>query len=64
MNLSDPASVNRVACVGAGTIGAGWAALFLSQGLAVTASDPAEGAEDRLRALVARAWPPARTRPA
>ena len=57
MNLPDPATVNRVACVGAGTIGAGWAALFLSQGLAVTASDPAEGAEDRLRALVARAWP-------
>ena len=57
MNLPDPATVNRVACVGAGTIGAGWAALFLSRGLAVTASDPAEGAEDRLRALVARAWP-------
>ena len=57
MNLPDPATVNRVACVGAGTIGAGWAALFLSQGLAVVACDPADGAEDRLRALVARAWP-------
>jgi hypothetical protein len=57
MNLPDPATVNRVACVGAGTIGAGWAALFLSQGLAVEACDPADGAEDRLRTLVARAWP-------
>ena len=57
MHLPDPATVNQVACVGAGTIGAGWAALYLSQGLRVVASDPADGAEDRLRAGVARAWP-------
>lgn len=57
MNLLDPAAVSRVACVGAGTIGGGWASLFLSRGLAVTAYDPADGAEDRLHELVARAWP-------
>ena len=57
MKLPDPATVSRVACVGAGTIGAGWASLFLSQGLTVVASDPADGAEERLRALVTRAWP-------
>ena len=57
MKLPDLATVHRVACVGAGTIGAGWAALFLSRGLSVVAHDPADGAEARLRARVARAWP-------
>ena len=57
MNLPQPATVSRVACVGTGTIGAGWASVFLSQGLTVVACDPVDGAEDRLRALVARAWP-------
>ena len=44
-HMLEPATVSRVACVGAGTIGAGWASLFLSQGLAVFACDPAHGAE-------------------
>ena len=57
MNLPQPATVSRVACVGTGTIGAGWASMFLSQGLTVVACDPVDGAEDGLRALVARAWP-------
>lgn len=52
-----PEEIRRVAVVGCGTIGAGWAALFLARGLEVVASDPAPGAEDRLRAFVARAWP-------
>jgi 3-hydroxyacyl-CoA dehydrogenase len=44
-----------VAVVGTGTIGAAWAALFLSRGLVVHASDPGEGADDRLVAsLLAR----------
>ncbi|MFQ5786022.1 MAG: 3-hydroxyacyl-CoA dehydrogenase NAD-binding domain-containing protein, partial [Alphaproteobacteria bacterium] len=46
-----------VGVIGAGTIGAGWAALFLANGLAVDAWDPAPGAESRLRAFVAAAWP-------
>ena len=49
--------VNHVAVVGAGTIGASWAAYFLSRGLQVTASDPASGGEDFVRSFVARAWP-------
>ena len=30
MNLPQLATVSRVACVGTGTIGAGWASMFLS----------------------------------
>ncbi|KDN87816.1 3-hydroxyacyl-CoA dehydrogenase NAD-binding domain-containing protein [Kitasatospora cheerisanensis] len=43
----------RIAVVGTGVIGASWATLFLSHGHRVVASDPAPGAEDRLRAAVA-----------
>jgi carnitine 3-dehydrogenase len=49
--------VKRVAVVGTGVIGASWAALFLARGLDVTASDPAPGADERLRAEVAAHWP-------
>ncbi|QYN39574.1 3-hydroxyacyl-CoA dehydrogenase [Pseudonocardia sp. DSM 110487] len=45
--------INTVAVVGTGVIGASWAALFLSHGLDVVATDPAPGAEERLRADVA-----------
>jgi 3-hydroxyacyl-CoA dehydrogenase len=50
-------AINRVAIVGTGVIGASWAALYLAKGLNVVASDPAPGAEGRLREFVARAWP-------
>jgi len=50
-------TVKKVAVVGAGTIGASWAAYFLSRGLEVTASDPAPGAEAFARDAVAQAWP-------
>jgi carnitine 3-dehydrogenase len=49
--------VNRVAVVGAGTIGASCAAYFLARGLDVAASDPAPGAEGSLRRFVENAWP-------
>lgn len=49
--------VSRVAMIGAGTIGCSWAAYFLSRGLAVSASDPAPGADDRLRRFIDAAWP-------
>lgn len=49
--------IERVAVIGTGTIGMSWAALFLARGLAVGASDPAQGAEPRLRRFVADAWP-------
>ena len=52
-----PAAVRRVAVVGTGVIGASWAAHFLAHGLDVVASDPAPGAEERLRAEVAVHWP-------
>lgn len=49
--------VRRVAVIGAGTIGASWAAYFLARGLAVTASDPVPAAESVLRRAVAASWP-------
>ena len=49
--------IERVAVIGAGTIGASWSAYFLSRGLDVTASDPAPNAEDFARSYVAAAWP-------
>ncbi|MEC4019557.1 3-hydroxyacyl-CoA dehydrogenase NAD-binding domain-containing protein [Streptomyces sp. H27-D2] len=52
-----PEDVRRVACIGAGVIGGGWVAHFLARGYDVTAWDPAPDAEDRLRRLVASAWP-------
>jgi carnitine 3-dehydrogenase len=49
--------VRRVAVVSTGVIGASWAAHFLAHGLDVVATDPAPGAEERLRADVATIWP-------
>jgi carnitine 3-dehydrogenase len=53
----EPADVQRIACIGAGVIGGGWAAHFLARGYDVIAWDPAPDAEARLRELVATAWP-------
>ena len=50
-------TIRRVAVVGTGVIGASWAAFFLARGLDVTATDPAPGAEQRLREAVQRHWP-------
>lgn len=50
-------TVKRVAVVATGVIGASWAAYFLARGLDVEATDPAEGAEQRLRDAVGRHWP-------
>jgi carnitine 3-dehydrogenase len=52
-----PTEVRRVACVGAGVIGGGWAVHFLGQGYDVTTWDPDPEAEGRLRRLVELAWP-------
>ncbi|MGW5720078.1 3-hydroxyacyl-CoA dehydrogenase NAD-binding domain-containing protein [Amycolatopsis sp. NPDC003865] len=41
--------MSTVAVVGTGVIGASWARLFLAHGLDVVATDPAPGAEERLR---------------
>ena len=49
--------IRRVAIVGGGVIGGGWAARCLAHGLDVVASDPGPGAEEKLGATVANAWP-------
>ncbi|MDI4655258.1 3-hydroxyacyl-CoA dehydrogenase NAD-binding domain-containing protein [Xanthobacter autotrophicus] len=49
--------IRRVAVIGAGTIGASWAALFLSRGLDVVVSDPAPGAAEATQRLISAAWP-------
>ena len=47
----------KIAIIGTGVIGAGWAARCLAHGHEVLAWDPAVGAERSLRAKVANAWP-------
>jgi carnitine 3-dehydrogenase len=53
----EPHQIRKVACIGAGTIGAGWAAYFLSRGLQVMVSDPAPSAEALLYRIIDQAWP-------
>lgn len=55
--MTDTNAIRRIAIVGTGVIGASWAALYLAKGLEVVATDPAPGAEGRLREFVAKAWP-------
>ena len=57
MTRPSPEDTRHVACVGTGTIGSGWAALFLAHGLDVTATDPGPDAGSTLRARIARIWP-------
>ena len=49
--------MSTFAIVGAGVIGAGWAARALSHGFDVVAWDPAPGWQHKLRAAVDNAWP-------
>ena len=49
--------INSVAVIGTGVIGASWAACFLARARDVMSWDPADGAEERLRAAVAAHWP-------
>lgn len=46
-----------IGVVGTGVIGASWAGWFLARGFDVVATDPAEGAEARLRTAVEGLWP-------
>ncbi len=52
-------TARTVGLVGTGVIGAGWAVRALARSHNVVAWDPGDGAEDRLKAAVARAWPSA-----
>src|SRR5262245_7011489 len=47
----------RVSVIGAGTIGASWAAYFLARGLEVGAYDPASNGEAFARRFIVNAWP-------
>lgn len=48
--------IQRVACIGGGTIGSSWAAYFLARGLDVTLYDPAPNGEDVARQVIDGAW--------
>src|SRR5260370_25381929 len=48
--------VERVAVIGAGVIGSGWAARFLGAGLDVAAWDPAADARNKALASIDVAW--------
>jgi len=49
--------VRTIAVLGTGTIGASWAAYFLSRGFAVSAWDPGDGWQEKLQAFIDTAWP-------
>lgn len=49
--------VKRIGILGAGTIGASWAAYYLAQGYDVSVWDPGEGWRDRYHQLLDDAWP-------
>lgn len=49
--------ITTVAVIGAGSVGASWAALFLTRGWAVRIFDPAPGSEARARQFIEQAWP-------
>lgn len=54
MNYDKP--IRRIAIVGAGVIGASWAAYYLARGFDVIATDPGPNAKESLRKYVAEAW--------
>ncbi|PRA08242.1 3-hydroxybutyryl-CoA dehydrogenase [Arthrobacter sp. MYb211] len=49
--------IDTIACIGAGTIGGGWAAYFLARGYKVKVWDPAPDAAAKLGRLIEAAWP-------
>lgn len=55
--MIQPEEIRRVAVIGAGTIGASWAALFVAKGLDVTVYDTAPGAAQSVAKMVDAAWP-------
>ncbi|MBT5432481.1 MAG: hypothetical protein HOI34_03005 [Rhodospirillaceae bacterium] len=57
MTRPAPDKVDRVACVGGGYIGAGWAAGYLAAGKDVVMSDPGPDAEAKARVIIDQAWP-------
>ncbi len=52
----EPDKVEKVAVIGAGTIGASWATQFLAKGLDVAVYDPGPDSEARIRGFIENAW--------
>lgn len=46
----------RIGLVGTGSVGSGWAAIYIARGHDVIACDPSSDAENRLRAFIADTW--------
>lgn len=57
MAEAEPGAVGRVAVVGAGVIGGGWALHYLRMGFHVDVYDPGPGARDDLLRMLGSAWP-------
>ena len=57
MARKPPEDIRHIACLGAGPIGAGWAAFFLARGYRVTSWLYDAGEEGKLRGLIDAAWP-------
>jgi carnitine 3-dehydrogenase len=57
MARPEPSKVKRVACVGSGLMGGGWAAHFLARGFDVAIQDPDPNAEPKFHRLLDAAWP-------
>lgn len=49
-------SIKTVGVIGTGVIGSSWTALFLAKGLKVIVTDPAPGAEGKLRDYLIKHW--------
>ena len=49
--------IRHIALVGTGTIGVSFTAYFLARGYSVSATDPAQDAEAKLRQYLERVWP-------
>jgi carnitine 3-dehydrogenase len=56
--MSSTTPIKRIAIVGTGVIGASWASYYLAHGFDVVATDPAPGAEEKLRKYVEEYWGP------
>ncbi len=46
----------NIGLIGTGSVGCGWAAIYVARGYKVIASDPAPDAETRARAFIADTW--------
>ena len=57
MGLRGRNEIKRVGLVGGGVIGTGWTVRCLANGLDVSITDPAPGAEERLHENIATIWP-------